>query len=480
MSFSTTIPKSSLVNCLKAEIAASTEANLSEKIKDFLGTLEQKQDLDAIPPLALLLKSTKPFKSLHLTESPENQSLIQIIKNHISKAFEKYATETTAEFHHFRKKVEAAPNDADKVQAFRRLILLRSMTLAVSDQVPFVNAIYTKHHLDKWHKWYYQDACDFNYVKKLEGREIRYYMQQCMSQFAIYEGFNLIGLQLLIYLEQSRRQDFRCYAMDIKDVQKNLANLLSKPYTENAEQAQFIVDNNGHHTMIHFHLSNQVKDFVVFDAANLFISIQTIKKILDTQALAGKGLRIGTIGMPGIQSDFSSCPILSFDHAIQASRTAGLYDLVSNIKKTKGSIDWFDLPPQFVWNAQHQRSIDFYRETHQDIDWDEVINDTTSFNERTRMGQMKCFTNSRTGKMSTCLDTPDKLLILHREEVMHFINRLSNAELEHVFREKIITSVPTSVATHSLFGASRKEEIQATETPSENSTPGLTHSDTRK
>ncbi len=462
--------KVKLLDYIKDDLAEEIEdETLASEVMTYLNKLEGMHELDVIPALAKLLQ-TEAGKLLTQRDQGEFKDDLIELQRTLKASMERYAAIIFEAFNHVNKAAEqetSHPYPA-KIEAFRCLMLLRTLYLSCGDQLYKLKEKYKSENLNLLHICYCNEINWYDLVKNLQGREIKYYLEATFSSLvAGAEGaFNPTGFRVLAHLEKMQRPDFHCYIIEApfdhilkaSRIRRNLDRLLSHPLSDKPYEVEFIVNMKGHHAMVHLYLTKDKKGYILFDAPNLMDTGLLIMELERTKGLKGNGIIIKKTGeavQAGIQSDFESCPVFSYDHALQASLMKEIYQKFSELQKTKGGrLDWSCLPPQFVWNAQYKPFLDRYREQHPEINFDEPIHGGDSFNSRLKIAEPKEYENPLSHKKSICLDTPDKLFAQYHKIVMDYIRSLSDREVELLFRNYILTEVPVDVVSYSMFAKS--------------------------
>lgn len=203
---------------------------------------------------------------------------------------------------------------------------------------------------------------------------------------ASQDGLGIEGLKLLVYMEKTKRayrgQDFDCLVTDMTDLENILAEITRPtfiPPQAETRRIQLIIHIELHYLTVDFKISKDQNQCFILDAYNdqrMSKVLEKLKNHIDIIYIATckESVRKNRHGeivtrKDTLQMDAHSCPMFAFDHALQISLLDIYAELAIQTRHENGTrnIDWDDLPPPLVWNAQSYEWLNEYREKHVDI-----------------------------------------------------------------------------------------------------------------
>jgi hypothetical protein len=177
-------------------------------------------------------------------------------------------------------------------------------------------------------------------------------------------------LQLFIDSEKQHRiasgeDPFECYVVGIEHLQTFLTSLSNANFIQ-AKRLQLIINSKGHYSTIDILWGLQLKKCLLLDAANdprMFGVYLILNEFPFDRIFVVSGRCVSNGRSNNLQRDFNSCPIFSFDHAVQVSKIeiySQLQRLVGENANKMMTLLWEQLPMQLVWNAQSFKFLDAY------------------------------------------------------------------------------------------------------------------------
>jgi hypothetical protein len=181
------------------------------------------------------------------------------------------------------------------------------------------------------------------------------------------------ALRLLIHLKAEKRKKtrrhFSANVMTISNIAPFIDGLKQDPACGDYQRFQIICRSPGnHYTALDLEFREKAWTCFIMDASASG-ELETIKKSLRSVGIQTI-IEAYTPMIKGeqkeLQSDDHSCWTFAFDHAAESSKIENLFSLLRKMPSTtrKNAVDlslsWFDLPPQFLKNAQSTDLINAY------------------------------------------------------------------------------------------------------------------------
>jgi hypothetical protein len=388
------------------------------------------------------------------TESSDNQqNYQQRVWGYFTAAHEKINKVLQRITDNKRTEDEITPKEKAEIQklsieAFRALFVLqqqeKKMEINPTTQAPSKmknqHLAGTANDIEHWYQRYMVMIQKMDMLNNLTSTELKAMLLHQSRNLGSNGGFGIASMNLLIHIEKEKNPNFECYAMDISQLKENLANILRScddMHERDYRKVQFVINNNGHYTTVDLKLTKNDKQFIVLDASNEVRVKETIATLRSNPKFSD-----GFAVTSSIQSDFISCPIFAFDHAVQASRTDLFLNIHDIVSKNDG-VEWINLPPQFVWNAQSERWLNAYRkeykEENADVDFNEPIHGGVSFNDYTDKAEIISFHNLKKDTQGECLDMPQQLFCEYGGMIQKHLSSATNDQLIAIYSN---TSVP--------------------------------------